>query len=88
MAAIIRIVGLATSETTSADGMYVTEYTPDGNDGQGMLTLTPHRHAAKRYSSKADAMAQWMAVSRTHPTRPDGKPNRPMSAFSVEVTNA
>jgi hypothetical protein len=32
-------------------------------------------------------MKDWKRTSKTHPRRPDGKPNRPMTAFTVEVVN-
>jgi hypothetical protein len=66
-------------------GQYVDSYTPDGHEGRGDLVLTPHRQAAKRYPDAAAAWAEWKRVSATHPTRPDGKPNRPMTAFTIKI---
>jgi hypothetical protein len=47
--------------------------------------LTRHRGQAKRYPSTAAAMSELRRVSATHPTRVDGKPNRPLSAFNVSI---
>jgi hypothetical protein len=85
MRAVIQIQGLANGEPSGADGQYVKSYTPDGNEGAGDLELTRHRGQAKRYASKAEAMDDWKRVSSTHPTRSDGRPNRPMSAFTVLI---
>lgn len=37
------------------------------------------------YKSRASAMAEWLRVSRTVPLRSDGKPNRPLSYFTITV---
>jgi hypothetical protein len=82
---VIEIVGLADGTPTIATGTYVEDYTPDGNDGQGELLLTARPELAKLYDDPMDALAEWKRVSTTHPTRPDGKPNRPLTAFTVTV---
>jgi hypothetical protein len=82
----IRIIHLANGRPSSADGMWVKSYTPDGFGGRGDLVLTENKHQAKVYPDAVAAMEDWKRVSSTHPTRPgDGKPNRPMTAFTIEV---
>ena len=82
----IRIVGLATGQPTKASGLWVKSYTPDGFGGRGDLVLTENQREAKVYESATAAIEDWQRVSATHPRRPgDGKPNRPMSAFTIEV---
>jgi hypothetical protein len=81
----LRIVHLATGQSSEADGMWVKSYTPDGHDGRGHIELTENRHEAKVYPDALTAMSEWRSVSSTHPTRPDGKPNRPLTAFTVEI---
>lgn len=85
MSRILQIIGLASGWPSGADGQYVKGYTPDGHDGQGDLVLTRHRGQARRYPSTQEAMAELRRVSATHPLRADGKPNRPLSAFSVSI---
>ena len=86
MASVIRIVSNADGKPTGAEGLFVQEYSPDGYDGRGDLVLTSHLEGAKRYDDAAAALADYRAVSETHPTRPsDGRPNRPMTAWTVEV---
>lgn len=83
MTVVLRIVALATGRPTLAEGQYVLRYTPDGYQGAGELVTTRNVAEAKRYEHPIDAMRDWKRVSATHPTRLDGKPNRPMTAFTV-----
>lgn len=91
---VIRILGLAAGGTTPADGEYVVAYDPDqpgvdrhGNPMLCVLVTTPYLRAAHVYRDAADAMAAYRAVSTSgvYPPRPDGKPNRPLTAYSVVV---
>jgi hypothetical protein len=85
---LLQILQRADGLPSGVDGQgYVKHYDPSGNEGRGDLVLTRHRGQAKRYPSKAAAMDEWKRVSATHPTRPDGKPNRPLSAFSVAIVD-
>lgn len=66
-------------------GKYVADYTPHGNGGMGMLVLTDNPAEAKSYASPAEGMIAWKEPSKTHPLRADGKPNRPLSAYTITV---
>jgi hypothetical protein len=84
MSVVIQILGLADGgDPFDLAGSYVKEYTPDGHEGRGDLVLTRHAGQAKRYASMAEATGELRRASTTHPTRADGKPNRPLSAFTV-----
>src|SRR4051794_5925047 len=37
------------------------------------------------YKTGQEAMAEWMRVSVAVPLRPDGRPNRPLSAFTITI---
>jgi hypothetical protein len=37
------------------------------------------------YKTRQEALKEWMRVSVSVPLRPDGKPNRPLSAFTVTI---
>lgn len=82
---LLQILSRADGLPSGVDGQYVKSYTADGNEGRGDLVLTRHRGQAKRYPSKLAAMSEWKRVSSTHPTRDDGRPNRPLTAFTVTV---
>lgn len=53
-----------------------------GPDG-GLVTVTADPARAKRFGSAAEALREWRRVSRRVPRRADGRPNRPLSAFTV-----
>jgi hypothetical protein len=56
--------------------------------GRGHVVFTPHVEKALRFESAGAAMEFWRTRSKTVPTRPDGKPNRPLTAFTVEIRRA
>lgn len=92
---VIRVVGLIDGTRTAFDNQYVVEF--DANrDGvepgtnmpmMAYLATTPNRAEATRYSAKA-AFELWRAVDQRNPVRPDGKPNRPLTAFTVDIEPA
>lgn len=84
----IRLVGLAghAEEGTEFDGQYLVEYDPSRQgvspSGQPMLchlVTTPNRGEARQFSA-AEALTTWQLQDGY---RPDGRPNRPLTAFHV-----
>lgn len=65
-------------------GPYLESSDPDANDGMGAETWTDDPDKAKRFAGFMDAMDCWKAQSRVRPFRDDGKPNRPLTAYSVQ----
>jgi hypothetical protein len=82
---IMRLVGSATGVKTLVDGEYLVEYNPNANGGRGDLKTSADRADARRFPTAGDAMEFWRQQSKRRPYRPDGKPNRPLTAFSVEI---
>jgi hypothetical protein len=87
---VIHILGLAAGGEHHAIGKYVVAYDPDyhhpgGYDG-GRLDVAADREKATRYTAP-EAMSLWQAgpLCSCHGLRPDGKPNRPLTAFTVEL---
>lgn len=76
------VIGSLTQPRLNA---WLKAYQPHGHGGRGHATFTRNRADAKQYASPTEAWGDWKTVSRTHPTRADGKPNRPLSAFTIEV---
>jgi hypothetical protein len=66
-------------------GKYLEWSDPDAKHGMGDDRWTDDVAKAKRFPSFEAAMACWTATSRIRPRRPDGEPNRPMTAYSVSV---
>jgi hypothetical protein len=88
LSVLIRVLGDALGGDAGGDaGQYLKAYDPAAEDGRGLLVTTTDPAEAKRYSA-AEALAEWKRVSRVRPRRPDGKPNRPLSAFTIEIVRA
>jgi hypothetical protein len=66
-------------------GWYLASYDADGNDGWGEATWTNNPAEAIAFTTAIEARACWTEQSRLRPLRPDGKPNRPLTAFSILV---
>ena len=72
------------------DPMGMSELNADGTgviNGAhgGKIIITPYRVRAQRFATNAMAMVAWNAQSMTHPYRRDGRPNKPMTALTVEI---
>jgi hypothetical protein len=66
-------------------GMFVVDCDVDAYDGRGDAALTDDVYAARRFDTPGDAMTFYTRTSTVRPFRPDGHPNRPLTAFTVEV---
>jgi hypothetical protein len=82
---VIRIVGDATGHRTSVDGTFVKTFDPDAHKGRGFLTTTTDVKEAMTFESTTAAHAFWTQTSKVQPMRSDGKPNRPLTAYNVEL---
>lgn len=84
----IKLLGLANGHSSPFDGQYVLDYDParEGTDPNGdpmfaHLVTTPDREKALNLSTE-EAFALW---KKAHGMRPDGRENRPLTAFTVEI---
>ena len=87
---VIQIASLIDGTRTPFDGQYVVEYDPDRAPASpccAHLVTTPDIESATRYT-KLEALELWRKVDPEHPLRRDGKPNRPLTAFSVAIIPA
>lgn len=64
-------------------GMYLRSIDVDAFDGRGDALFTPDKDRAMRFADLAEAFECWKRQSKVRPLRADGKPNRPLSAFSI-----
>ena len=64
-------------------GPYVKSYNPDAHDGRGEAFFTNRIKMAKKFNSIDEAMEFWNQTSKVRPIRPDGKPNRPLTAYNI-----
>lgn len=83
----LKIVGVPIDlpVTPIEEGQYVKSYQASGGFGHGFIETTDDIAKALKFADVGEALECWRAVSTTHPLRPDGKPNRPLTAFTVEV---
>lgn len=81
----LQVIRLASGPPGPEAGQFVQDFDPDAHDGLGMATLTPDRHEAKTFANGREALAFWTQASTVRPTRDDGQPNRPLTAYTVEV---
>jgi hypothetical protein len=87
MSFVIRLICAANGVSTPVDGQYVLEYHPTrmqryGYYDESVLKTTGDMLEAKRFEDVAAAVKCYRL---THGLRPDGQPNRPLTAWSVEI---
>ncbi len=66
-------------------GKYVETFDPDAHGGRGDLKVTASRNKAKMFSSPGEALRYWKTQSKVQPLRPDGEPNRPLTAWTMSI---
>jgi hypothetical protein len=79
---VILLIGLSTGQATREDGRYVKTYDPSGNRGQGLLTTTEDSEDALQFGTETEAFEKWR---EPYGIRADGKPNRPLTAFTMTL---
>lgn len=67
-----------------APGTYLKSHV-DTPCGRGETVFTDRIHEALTFLSPMEAMQFWQQQSLAVPLRPDGKPNRPLTAFTCEI---
>lgn len=85
MTVLIRIVMGADGTRTPDDGRYIQSMDFEFGMGRGLLTTTPSVEKAMKFSSASAAHEFWKTQSKIRPRRPDGHPNRPLTAYHVEI---
>lgn len=66
-------------------GKYVVSYDPDGMAGFGTLRTSLDPREAITFPDGVAATEFWRRPSTVLPLRPDGRPNRPLTAYSFET---
>lgn len=67
------------------DGEYLKSYDPEAHDGLGDATFTQDKGKALVFVDNREAIAFVMKVPKARPLRADGRPNRPILVFSLEI---
>lgn len=64
-------------------GQFLKAYDPDAMNGYGLAEWTRDPAEAKRFTDAAAALEEWKRTSSVRPTREDGMPNRPLTAYNI-----
>ena len=64
---------------------YVVDCDVSDPTGRGVATFTKDIDEAKPFDSVLDALSFWRRQHTEVPLREDGKPNRPLTAWTVEL---
>ena len=85
MRVVMRIIAIGASAVgfNGVEGQYIRFYDPDGNGGRGDVDITSDPARALVFADAGEGLRAWKAQSATRPLRWDGKPNRPLTAFTV-----
>jgi hypothetical protein len=93
MTHVIRIIGLNDGQPTPYDGKYLSKYDPDepGHDPDGnpmwaTVEVVEDKAKALHFRSAGDAMDLYRRICKPpREFRADGRPNRPLTAFTVDI---
>lgn len=72
---------------TKESGRYVVDFDIANHTGRGPIPSTPDISKAKHFANAGEAIEFWRTQSKVRPLREDGEPNRPMTAYTIEVRN-
>lgn len=87
-AKVIRVIGFANGVPCPHAGLYVQTFDFDAHDGRGLGIFTPDKVDALKFPDGQAAFLFWQTQSKVKPTRPDGRPNRPLTAATVDIEDA
>jgi hypothetical protein len=82
---VIVLSGLASGRWNALVGQYLRAFDPDAHAGRGSVESTADLREAMVFEDHAAAMEVWTRQSRVRPLRPDGKPNRPLTAYTISI---
>lgn len=86
MSVRVRLVGLAgPARTTTIDGWYLVSCDVNENQGRGAIFASPNPDEAMVFDDAGQALEYWKRQSTKVPLRPDGKPNRPLTMYTVQI---
>lgn len=81
----IKCVALNSGLEAGPAGQWLKSYDPDGMGGRGHAVWTADPSEAMTFLDVGAAVKCWQQQSEKAPTRDDGRPNKPLTAYTVEV---
>jgi len=79
------VEGRVVSPAPVCIGQFLASFDVEAHDGRGEAQFTADINRAMYFSTHVAAFEAWNTRSRTRPTRADGKPNKPLTAFTMTV---
>lgn len=83
MSILMRVAMATTPDQERVLDQWLKTFDVEAFDGRGDAEFTDDPTQALRFKDLAAAIAAWKTQSRRRPRREDGKPNRPLTAFSI-----
>lgn len=80
----VALEGTSLNPGENYSGLLLASFDPDFANGRGAATWTATREEALAFDSVKDGYQLWTTQSVLMPVRGDGRPNRPLTAYSVE----
>lgn len=84
---IIQLMGVAPNGRPPPRPTWVKDVDFDGMGGRGTIIMTQNKAEAKRFDGPAEAFEYYRTQSKVVPIRPDGHPNRPLTAYHVQISS-
>jgi len=81
----VELVGQDLGVESPPAGLYLSYYDPDAVNGYGAADWTDDPAKALHFDNPQQAFVLWHRQGTIQPLRPDGKPNRPLTAFTIMV---
>jgi hypothetical protein len=76
---------IQTHSPPEIEDQYLVSFDFDAMNGCGFGIFSDKAEHAMRFKTLRDAMEFWRTTSTVKPLRPDGKPNRPLTASTISV---
>lgn len=67
---------------------WIEHFDVEAYEGRGSVKLTADPAKALRFATSSSALMAWHTQSKSRPVRDDGRPNRPLTAFTAEIEPA
>lgn len=85
MTCVLLALGFANDVQCPHEGQYIKSFDFEADEGLGFGEFTTDIDTAIQFTDVMAAGEFWRTQSKTRPVRPDGRPNRPLTALSVEI---
>ena len=83
---IVKVVGVAAGGDAGPHAnRYVKQWNPHSPFGECWIDTVAEPWEARRFADLAQVVREQRTVSRVQQHRPDGKPNRPLTALTIQI---